>query len=218
MSKHKVKRFDGGGIADQTEEEAANEAALNADLPRRQMADAAAAEGAKDEKDMGGTKPSDSMDMGAAKPSYVSRTPSMASAPAKKMPAHLVSQTPSAGSTNYSNEGRGSKPKVSTNYSNEGRGSKPKVSTNYTPGKVPTSEQAAANRAAIGDSIKKGLSSVGDYLRNFKTPAERRSEEAKKSTSAMKRGGSVKKMASGGMASSRADGIAQRGKTRGKMC
>ena len=27
-----------------------------------------------------------------------------------------------------------------------------------------------------------------------------------------------KKMASGGMASSRADGIAQRGKTRGKMC
>ena len=34
----------------------------------------------------------------------------------------------------------------------------------------------------------------------------------------MKRGGSVKKMASGGTASSRADGIAQRGKTRGKMC
>ena len=36
---------------------------------------------------------------------------------------------------------------------------------------------------------------------------------------AMKRGGKVKKMASGGMtASRRADGIAQRGKTRGKMC
>jgi hypothetical protein len=37
----------------------------------------------------------------------------------------------------------------------------------------------------------------------------------------MKRGGAVKKMASGGSvssASSRADGIAQRGKTRGKMC
>jgi hypothetical protein len=33
-----------------------------------------------------------------------------------------------------------------------------------------------------------------------------------------KKGGSVKKMAKGGMASSRADGIAQRGKTRGKMC
>jgi hypothetical protein len=34
----------------------------------------------------------------------------------------------------------------------------------------------------------------------------------------MKRGGKVKKMASGGSASSRADGIASRGKTRGKMC
>ena len=33
-----------------------------------------------------------------------------------------------------------------------------------------------------------------------------------------KRGGKVKKMASGGSASSRADGIATKGKTRGKMC
>ena len=33
-----------------------------------------------------------------------------------------------------------------------------------------------------------------------------------------KRGGVVKKMANGGSVSSRADGIAQRGKTRGKMC
>jgi hypothetical protein len=34
----------------------------------------------------------------------------------------------------------------------------------------------------------------------------------------MKKGGAVKKMASGGSASSRADGIASRGKTRGKIC
>jgi hypothetical protein len=37
----------------------------------------------------------------------------------------------------------------------------------------------------------------------------------------MKKGGAVKKMASGGStssASSRADGIAAKGKTRGKMC
>ena len=32
------------------------------------------------------------------------------------------------------------------------------------------------------------------------------------------RGGKAKKMASGGSASSRADGIATKGKTRGKMC
>jgi hypothetical protein len=36
--------------------------------------------------------------------------------------------------------------------------------------------------------------------------------------SAMRRGGAVKKYASGGSVSSRADGIAQRGKTRGKLC
>jgi hypothetical protein len=36
--------------------------------------------------------------------------------------------------------------------------------------------------------------------------------------SMMKRGGTVKKMSSGGSASSRADGIATKGKTRGKMC
>jgi hypothetical protein len=34
----------------------------------------------------------------------------------------------------------------------------------------------------------------------------------------MKKGGAVKKYASGGSVSSRADGIAQRGKTRGRMC
>ena len=37
-------------------------------------------------------------------------------------------------------------------------------------------------------------------------------------TDNLKHGGSVKKMASGGSASSRGDGVAQRGKTRGKMC
>ena len=38
------------------------------------------------------------------------------------------------------------------------------------------------------------------------------------SNMAMKKGGKVKKMAKGGSASSRADGIATKGKTRGKMC
>jgi hypothetical protein len=41
--------------------------------------------------------------------------------------------------------------------------------------------------------------------------------KGEKSEPAMKRGGSTKKMANGGSASSRADGIAQRGKTKGKM-
>jgi hypothetical protein len=34
---------------------------------------------------------------------------------------------------------------------------------------------------------------------------------------AMKKGGTAKKMASGGSASARADGIAQKGKTKGKL-
>jgi hypothetical protein len=45
--------------------------------------------------------------------------------------------------------------------------------------------------------------------------------EMKRESRGMKKGGAVKKMASGGSvssASSRGDGIAQRGKTRGKMC
>lgn len=86
-----------------------------------------------------------------------------------------------------------------------------------TGSRVPTSEQAAANRQAVYDKFKSVGSSVGDYVKNFETPAERRARERKES-SGMKRGGAVKKMASGGMtASRRADGIASRGKTRCKM-
>ena len=97
---------------------------------------------------------------------------------------------------------------------------------------------------APGD-ILKGLKKVGSAISNFETPAERNSREAKEAKnkpasstssrtktsqdedrpylgSAMKRGGPVKKMASGGSvkssASSRGDGIASRGKTRGRIC
>ena len=53
--------------------------------------------------------------------------------------------------------------------------------------------------------------SISNYFSNFASPKERARREKEKST----------KMASGGMTSSaskRGDGIAQRGKTRGKMC
>ena len=43
-------------------------------------------------------------------------------------------------------------------------------------------------------------------------------ENTETSDMSMKRGGKVKKMSNGGSASSRADGIATKGKTRGKMC
>jgi len=92
-------------------------------------------------------------------------------------------------------------------YSNEGRDSKPKVSTDYTPGKVPSSAQAAANRDEAVDKVKSVAGAVGDYFRDFKTPAERRSDEAKKGPG-MKKGGAVKAKS--------IDGIAVRGKTRCK--
>jgi hypothetical protein len=78
--------------------------------------------------------------------------------------------------------------------------------------RVPTSEQAAANRQALYDKVKSVASNV-----KFETPADARSRRAAEA-SGMKRGGSVK-MASGGMtASRRGDGIATKGKTRGKIC
>jgi hypothetical protein len=81
----------------------------------------------------------------------------------------------------------------------------------------PSASQMASD--AVVSGAKKIGSGVADYVRNFETPAEARSRRAKEA-SGMKRGGTVK-MASGGMASSasrRADGIATKGKTRGKIC
>jgi len=97
----------------------------------------------------------------------------------------------------------------------------------------PSASQTVSD--AVSSGAKKVGSGIADYVKNFETPAERRAREAKNpspktsstrdynedalsSGSAMKRGGAVKKMASGGMtASRRADGIASRGKTRCKM-
>ena len=56
-------------------------------------------------------------------------------------------------------------------------------------------------------------SSISNYFKNFKTPAQRKAQEQKEKASkgSYSSGGKVS-------ASSRGDGIAQRGKTRGKMC
>jgi hypothetical protein len=81
----------------------------------------------------------------------------------------------------------------------------------------PSASQMASD--AIFSGAKKVGSGIADYVSNFETPAERRSRLSKQ-PAGMKRGGTVK-MASGGMTSSasrRADGIATKGKTRGKIC
>jgi hypothetical protein len=68
----------------------------------------------------------------------------------------------------------------------------------------------------LGETVAEGAKSVGEFAsKNIKTPAQRRDEEKsvrKNQTQyGMKKGGSVSS------ASSRGDGIAQRGKTRGRI-
>jgi len=80
--------------------------------------------------------------------------------------------------------------------------------------RVPTPEQAAANRAAAAEKVKGIGSSVADYFSTYETPAERKNRERKEKAAkgSYASGGSVSS------ASRRADGIATKGKTRGKMC
>jgi len=113
-------------------------------------------------------------------------------------------------SKNYGNEGRGKKMPDTTGTSKEGmekyalRRQTSQLSKPQT-GDTETQENRAAqmsfDRANAG---REGYDEGGDPIKTD-----------------MKRGGSVKKMASGGKtssASNRADGIAQRGKTKGRMC
>jgi len=79
-----------------------------------------------------------------------------------------------------------------------------------------TDSERTANRAKAGDMLSSAASSVGDYIRGL----GKRGGEEKQGTY-RDSSGKVVKYASGGStssASSRADGIATKGKTRGKMC
>jgi len=91
---------------------------------------------------------------------------------------------------------------------------KPKLS------RVPTSDEAAANRKAAADKVKGIGSSISNYFSGLKTPAERKSQEKKMEKLKADPTSRERDFAKGGKvsASSRGDGIAQRGKTRGKMC
>ena len=77
------------------------------------------------------------------------------------------------------------------------------------------SGSGSTDERSVNDRIRdSGIgSSISNYFKNFKTPAERKSQEQKEKAAkgSYSSGGKVS-------ASSRGDGIAQRGKTRGKMC
>jgi len=122
------------------------------------------------------------------------------------------------------------------NYGNEGRRTGP-VGVGKAPpaprsGPMPTRPYGSLADATIlggaGTAANGGSRVHPEYLEDLDR-AERVDAMEKKfgaidtgpKGSTYKKGGTVKKMASGGMASSaskRADGIAQKGKTRGKMC
>jgi hypothetical protein len=119
-------------------------------------------------------------------------------------------------------------------------------STYYTPPpKKPTVSKSGVKGAqSVGEAFgmispgeAKGTQTLGERVRGtidsagksvVRTPQQRMADAArevearrKRESEGMRKGGAVKKYASGGSVSSaskRADGIAQRGKTRGKVC
>jgi hypothetical protein len=109
-------------------------------------------------------------------------------APAKKAPALEAKQISS------------SPAKDTSNYSNEGRSSA-----------APAKTESSPEKKGIGPyNVGAGL---GDYLsKTFTVEGRERARKENKEKFGMKSGGSVSS------ASKRADGIAQKGKTRGKMC
>jgi hypothetical protein len=88
-----------------------------------------------------------------------------------------------------------------------GAGKRGAVSPGPNPARAPG---GVGKRGGVGDEEKANMMDLPPYRENKDT-----------SDMSMKRGGKVKKMASGGMTSSaskRGDGIASKGKTRGRMC
>jgi len=165
-TKKRMKRFDDGGIADQTEEEAANEAEMMSSMARKRAMD----EGDRDEKAMPtGYK---------AEAAPVMRK--------KAMPKPAV----------YSNEGRSSKaPAPSTPARKIETVNVPKAIGDFFRPKS-AAEKDSANRAALRDSEKAKPKAQMTFQERYASQG----------------------YAAGGSASSRADGIATKGKTRGKMC
>jgi len=89
-----------------------------------------------------------------------------------------------------------------------------KAGNNYAPDIPKLVSLKASKESPLG-----GSKPFPDY--DFKQSKQKDFSKMQFLDDSMKKGGSVKKMASGGKtssASNRADGIAQRGKTKGRMC
>lgn len=86
--------------------------------------------------------------------------------------------------------------------------------------RVPTPDEAAANRKAAVDKAKGVGSSISDYFSGLKSPSQRKMQDRKMEKLKADPSSRERDLAKGGKvsASSRGDGIASKGKTRGKIC
>ena len=116
--------------------------------------------------------------------------------------------------------------RILTQMRDEAAKPKPKPKPKAMAKAMPKAAPAPAPKASPVDETKLSLSDrfklSRDRSRSGSGPTDTRSVSQRlRSAFGMKKGGETKKMASGGMTSSaskRADGIASKGKTRGKMC
>ena len=143
---------------------------------------------------------------------------------AKQTPIITKEQLGGMSLRDYLNQQQGLKPRgestrtptrpgqESPTYSNEGK-NKPSPSK-----PLMGSDRDNASAMSVNERIKKSLANA----REGSGPTDSRSVNQRiKEALGMKKGGAVKKMASGGSVSSasrRADGIATKGKTRGRIC
>lgn len=117
-------------------------------------------------------------------------------------------------SKNYSNEGRDKKVPDTTGTSEEGM-------DNYSPRRATLPSRPEQNTSGKTTPAY-SKDQYGNIIENATEKVSRTifsaGQEGNADRSEMKRGGQVKKMVKGGSVSARADGIAQRGKTKGRMC
>jgi hypothetical protein len=149
------------------------------------------------------------------KPKPAAKKPTAATTPAKK--ASTASETSNTTPATYYTPPP-KKPTVSRS------GVKGTQSVGETLGMIKPGE--AKGTQTLGERISGTIDSAGKSV--VRTPQQRMADAArevearrKRESEGMRKGGAVKKYASGGSVSSaskRADGIAQRGKTRGKVC
>lgn len=77
---------------------------------------------------------------------------------------------------------------------------------------------SAAKKAELAGELRRGAQPTKFTSPSKATTAKRTRKFTDEADVEFRRGGAVKKYAAGGSVSSRADGIAQRGKTRGRVC